>query len=481
MHGRPRAALGAAAAPLGRRAGAAHPSAGRAWRWSPISPRPRPGCFIELGWPVPEIIDLFSVHRVATNGATGVGNSLVAALGHWDCPGLDAGEKDDMRRLILRGGPWDADERAAILDYCQGDVDALGPLLAAMEPVFAKDDAGLAQELLRGEYMAAVAGMERTGIPLDGERLGLILGRREELMARLVVEVDPAYRVFEGSTFKSARFRDYLRREGLPWPTEDDGRLKLDDDTFKDMARRFPQLEPLRQLRKTLSTLRSIKLAAGHDGRARCMLSPLASKTGRNQPSNSRFIFGMPKWMRSLVTPAPGTALAYIDYSTQEVGIAAALSGDEALWDAYCSGDVYLAFAKQAKLAPPDATKESHKAVRDQCKAIVLGVQYGQEAEGMAMKAGISVSMAHELLERHRRTYRRFWEFNRLAVANAMAGYPGDARPRVAHPTGRDDRRVPPQPAQLRQLPRARDRLGDPARGLRRGPPRGPHARRPGP
>ena len=243
-------------------------------------------------------------------------------------------------------------------------------------------------------------------------------------MARLIVEVDPAYRVFEGSTFKSARFRDYLRREGLPWPTGDDGRLKLDDDTFKDMARRFPQLEPLRQLRKTLSTLRSIKLAAGHDGRARCMLSPLASKTGRNQPSNSRFIFGMPKWMRSLVTPAPGTALAYIDYSMQEVGIAAALSGDEALWDAYCSGDVYLAFAKQAKLAPPDATKETHKPVRDQCKAIVLGVQYGQEAEGMAMKAGISVSMAHELLERHRRTYRRFWEYNRLAVANAMAGYP---------------------------------------------------------
>ena len=128
------------------------------------------GCFIELGWPIPEIIDLFSVHRVATNGATGVGNSLVSALGHWGCPGLDAGEKDDMRRLILRGGPWDADERAAILDYCQGDVDALGPLLAAMEPVFAKDDAGLAQELLRGEYMAAVASMERTGIPLDTER-----------------------------------------------------------------------------------------------------------------------------------------------------------------------------------------------------------------------------------------------------------------------------------------------------------------------
>ena len=32
-------------------------------------------------------------------------------------------------------------------------------------------------------------------------------------------------------------------------------------------------------------------------------------------------------WLRSLIKPEPGTALAYVDFSSQEMGIAAALSG----------------------------------------------------------------------------------------------------------------------------------------------------------
>ena len=73
-------------------------------------------------------------------------------------------------------------------------------------------------------------------------------------------------------------------------------------------------------------------------------------------------------------------ALAYVDFSSQEMGIAAALSGDPALLEAYRSGDVYLSFAKQAGLAPADATKASHGEVRDRCKAVVLGTLYGMGA-----------------------------------------------------------------------------------------------------
>ena len=35
----------------------------------------------------------------------------------------------------------------------------------------------------------------------------------------------------------------------------------------------------------------------------------------------------------------------YLDWRTQEVGVAAALSGDQALMDAYRGGDVYHALA----------------------------------------------------------------------------------------------------------------------------------------
>jgi hypothetical protein len=88
--------------------------------------------------------------------------------------------------------------------------------------------------------------------------------------------------------------------------------LALDDDTFKDMAAVYPRLAPLRELRSTLSTMRSLKLPIGVDGRNRCMLSAFGSTTGRNQPSTTRFVFGLSSWLRGLIRPQPGFGLAYI-------------------------------------------------------------------------------------------------------------------------------------------------------------------------
>ena len=39
-----------------------------------------------------------------------------------------------MRQLALRGGPWTSEESAALLDYCQTDVDSLKRLLPKMLP-----------------------------------------------------------------------------------------------------------------------------------------------------------------------------------------------------------------------------------------------------------------------------------------------------------------------------------------------------------
>ena len=105
---------------------------------------------------------------------------------------------------------------------------------------------------------------------------------------------------------------------------------------------------PLRELRSSLSELRLNDLAVGADGRNRTILSAFRSQTGRNQPSNTKFIFGPSVWLRGLIKPPPGHAIAHIDWRTQEFGIAAALSGDAAMQAAYQSGDIYLAFAKQA-------------------------------------------------------------------------------------------------------------------------------------
>jgi DNA polymerase-1 len=86
--------------------------------------------------------------------------------------------------------------------------------------------------------------------------------------------------------------------------------------------------------------------------------------------------------LRGLIKPEPGKAVAYIDYSQQEIGVAAALSGDRAMMQAYNSGDPYLEFAKQAGAAPADATRDTHEAVRNLFKQCVLAVQYGM-GEGL--------------------------------------------------------------------------------------------------
>jgi DNA polymerase I len=375
------------------------------------------GCYKALGWPMPErILDLFVEFRARNNGLeTAAGNSLLGALTHFGLDGMGAIEKAEMRDLILRGGPWSEDERAAIIDYCASDVMALERLLPAMLPRI-----DLPRALLRGRYMAAVAAMEHNGTPIDVPMLELFRQRWTNVQDQLIAEIDADYHVFEGRTFKAERFARWLAAADIPWPRLESGNLDLADDTFRQMAKAYPAVSPLRELRSSLSDLRLNDLSVGRDGRNRTLLSPFRSRTGRNQPSNTRFIFGPSVWLRGLIKPPPGYGVAYIDYSQQEFAIAAALSGDPAMLAAYRSADCYLAFAKQAGAVPEDATKKTHEATRELFKQCVLGVQYGMEAQSLALRIAQPPIVARDLLRAHRETYRRFWSWSDAAVDQAM-------------------------------------------------------------
>jgi DNA polymerase I len=374
------------------------------------------GCYRVLGWPMPQrILDLFTEFRAITNGlTTPAGNGLLGALAYFGLDGIGAAEKDDMRALILGGGPWSEADRTAILNYCAGDVDALQRLVPAMMP---KID--LPRALLRGRYMAAAAAMEHAGTPIDVETLELFRARWTDIQDELIAEIDAAYGVFEGRTFKTERFAVWLGKNNIPWPMLESGNLDLSDDTFRQQARAYPAISPLRELRSSLSDLRLNDLAVGTDGRNRTILSAFRSRTGRNQPSNTKFIFGPAVWLRGLIKPPPGHVIAYIDWSQQEIGIAAALSGDEAMQEAYRSGDCYLAFAKQAGAVPQDATKATHSAPRELFKQCMLAVQYGMEWESLALRIAQPGIVARDLLRAHRQTYRRFWQWSDAAVDQA--------------------------------------------------------------
>jgi hypothetical protein len=343
------------------------------------------------------------------------GSGLLGALAYHGLDGIGAIEKDEMRALILRGGPWSHAERTVILDYCESDVAALARLLPVMLPHI-----DLSRALLRGRYMAAAARMERNGVPIDTETLSRLRDHWSGIQDQLITDIDANYGVFDGRTFKTDRFAAWLVRNNIPWPRLESGRLDLSDDTFREMARAYPAVASLRELRVALSEMRLSDLAVGRDGRNRTMLSAFRARTGRNQPSNAKFIFGPSVWLRGLIKPSAGYGIAYIDWQQQEFGIAAALSGDPLMMEAYRSGDPYLAFAKQAGAAPADATKATHKAIRDQFKSTVLAVQYGMGADALAQRIGQPPIRARELLRLHRETYRVFWRWSDAAVDHAM-------------------------------------------------------------
>ncbi len=375
------------------------------------------GCFKALDWPMPaNVLDLFVEFRNRTNGLpTPAGRGLLGALTYFSLDNIGAMEKDEMRNLVLRGEPWNDDERTAILDYCAGDVAALERLLPTMLPRI-----DLPRALLRGRYMKAAAIMEWNGTPIDIDTLALLRERWTDIQDQLIADIDSDYGVFDGRSFKAERWERYLITHGIPWPRLESGRLDLSDDAFRQMAKAHPAVSPMRELRSALSELRLNDLAVGQDGRNRTLLSVFRSRTGRNQPSNTKYIFGPSVWLRSLIRPPPGFGVAYIDWSQQEFGIAAALSGDLAMQDAYRSGDPYLAFAKQAGAVPEDATKESHAPTRELFKQCALAVMYGMEAESLAARIGQPPVVARDLLRAHRETYRVFWPWSDAAVDHAM-------------------------------------------------------------
>jgi DNA polymerase I len=374
-------------------------------------------CHLALGWPLPtNVLDLYAEFRCMANGLpTPEGRGLLGALAWFGLDHIEVTEKESMRQLALRGGPWSEDEKSSLLEYCESDVVALAKLIKKMAPLI-----DWPRGLLRGRYVAAAAMIEHAGIPVDLEALQTLKSYWGDIQKTLIGRIDQSFGVYDGTTFKSDLFEKYLFSQGIPWPRLDSGRLDLSTQAFRDMSLSYPQISPLRELRVSLSQMKLNALAVGPDGRNRFMISPFGSKTGRNTPSNTKFIFGPATWLRSLIKPSESFGIAYIDWSQQELGIAAALSGDEAMKQAYDWGDPYMAFAIQAGAAPAGATKESHKTVRNLFKSCALAVQYGMGAPSLSLKIDRSESEARELLRLHHQTYSTFWRWSESVVDHAV-------------------------------------------------------------
>jgi hypothetical protein len=373
-------------------------------------------CHLSLGWELPtNILDLFIEFRRLTNHSDDhqPPAGLLDALDYFRLDAIEAQAKEKWRDIVLRGGPWSAEEQSGTLDYCWTDIDALQKLLGVM-PI-----RNFGHSLIHGSYMRADAWMRHRGPPVDKPLYDDLSPLWVELRRGLIDDLNLRYPFFEGDSLRHKLLEQWVIAHGIHfWPLTPTGRLKTDAETLRSMAQRCPEVAEFAHTKITLDQLKTFELSVGDDGRNRRMLSAFRTKTSRNAPSNSAFAFGLNAAFRSLIKPEPGQALVYLDFSGQEFAEAAYYSGDGNAIAAYESGDPYSDWARKNNAMPPDGNKHSHPHVRAVYKRAALGVLYGMGAETLGMYVGVTTGRARALLKSHHETFPRFWRWED-AVENA--------------------------------------------------------------
>jgi hypothetical protein len=274
--------------------------------------------------------------------------------------------------------------------------------------------------------------MQYNGLPADHEKYRLIGEYRNELQVEIAeqLEATHAYSVYvinsqagkKKAVFKSDAFDKLIDRLGIKnWPVTAAGHYSTDDKrAFEPMAKLYPELEPLRQARKSINSLSRFEINVSEDNRNRFSVCPFGSITRRNQPKASQCVLLLPKWLRNLMRPDEGMVLIQIDIKSVEPALAAAFSGDDYGLRLYESGaDQYLEFAKATEAAPPNATVNTHSTIRDLYKTAVLSIQYGVSAQTLAQNLGIPLWSAERMLACHKRVYAKYWQWAEAQIEYA--------------------------------------------------------------
>jgi hypothetical protein len=369
--------------------------------------------------------------------------------------------KDAMRNLILRGGPWAAEEEQQILDYCAEDTYDTTALLAAMwekirdERYCRERIDGLKAALHRGRTMIGFAWMRHVGIPIDTEMTRRLSKHFDKIMQDLYGEIREEFPVFkddESFDIASSKWAVFLKGKGWldnpdhPWPMSRGGKKKKNRQPKYDLRRTIPQMALIYPELKKLGTVLEIRSCTklglnfpiGPDNRHRVNFWPYGTVTGRCSPSSSEFMLagGSPAF-RHLAKPQQGEVLIEADWSAQEVWIAAYLSGDTAMQKMLRGADPYIAFGELAGVITPGTMqsfieehgakegikrcKKQYEEVRARLKAITLGVLYGKTVYTVAAECGITVGEARNLLQTHKRLFPKFWKWVMWVVNEALA------------------------------------------------------------
>jgi DNA polymerase family A len=365
------------------------------------------GSMTHVNWTLPSpAIDLYAEYMVLHNsemcrGDDGKkpGPSLIQACRRYGVPTMDAAYKDRMRELAYTKANLNEEEIAALQSYCLDDDCRSGlRLFRAMRP-----NLDLARAPIRGAFTMQLEKMRWRGMPIDvplyrrAERNApaIAVKMRRELNRKLSAEI------YYSGVFKRAAMFRLMQQRGIPIPIDPKtGKWSCSTRLLKPMIETYPEMKIFYEDKRMLDAFTRLGLEIGTDDRHRTWANPFGTKTGRNNPS-TKALWGLPHTMRSFLrVTTPGMAIAQVDVGNEEIGIAAALSGDPTLIADYLSGDPYQQFAAAALgITNPTALQ------RQVYKACVLGRIYGMGAGTLARNLGISRGQAQHILDQMRTRY----------------------------------------------------------------------------
>jgi len=358
------------------------------------------GSFLHVGWEFPmPAVDLYAEYMVIHNTEMSrdgdrkqPGPSLIQACQRYGVVGMDKTYKEDMRSLAYTKTHHTPEEIALLQDYCVEDNRTAMRLYRAMRPRI-----DLLRAPIRGAFMMEIERIRWRGIPIDMLTYRPTVQRAPVIVPKMRAELNRTLgaEVYFQNVFKRATMLQVMRRNGIPIPIDPKTRNpSCATKLIKSMIETYPLLKHYYENKRMIDALKNLKLEIGSDNRNRFWFNPFGTKTGRNNPSTNRALFGLPHTMRSFMKPAPGMAIAQIDYGNEEAGAAAFLSGDPTAIADYLSGDLYRQFAATSLgiLNPTEQQRQVYK-------AIVLGRIYGKGAASLARDLGISKSQAQRIMD----------------------------------------------------------------------------------
>ena len=378
----------------------------------------------------------------------------------------DTKEKDELRGLIISDPPqFSKKQKERILHYNEQDVIHLPEIqnrfYEEMEILLKSNydkSQYLKESVVRGRYSAHTAWMESDGYPINYEatlnfskQVGNILFELQKEINELFPDIQP----FKFSTRNSTYTWDQIKtRKWLEencntktWIKTEKGQLSLSLEAFEKVfpyRHNYPknnfgaQMVRFLKMKQSLYGFSATKGgkrknffdSVGSDKRVRPYMNHYGAQSSRSQPAASGFMFLKPAWMRALVLPEKGRFMAGIDYGQQEFFLAALLSDDRTMIEAYLSGDPYLYGAKLAGAIPKNGTKETHKAERELFKNTYLGILYGMTKIGLSIKLSndmgkkIDEDFAEEQIQIFNSTFPDYINYKKLILSEYKAsGY----------------------------------------------------------